>query len=150
MKIRNPIRQLVDKLQDSGQSLAEENSEKAEADRDAEEANLGGLDIELNVPKKRIHSLDMLSGGEKSLVSLAVLFALISVSPPPFLVLDEVDAALDEPNSRRFGELIKDFSRKTQFVLVTHNRAIMEAADILYGVTMGEDGVSKVLSLKLE
>ena len=115
-----------------------------------EEMEQGGIDIDLNIPRKRIGSLDMLSGGEKSLVSLAVLFALISVSPPPFLVLDEVDAALDEVNSRRFSNLIKDFSKKTQFVVVTHNRATMEAADLLYGVTMGEDGTSKVLSLKLE
>ena len=92
----------------------------------------------------------MLSGGEKSLTSLAALFALISVSPPPFLVLDEIDAALDEKNTHRFAELVKEFSKKTQFVLITHNRATMEAADALYGITMGDDGVSKVLSLKLE
>ena len=92
----------------------------------------------------------MLSGGEKSLVSIAALFALISVSPPPFLVLDEVDAALDERNTKRFADLIKNFSNKTQFLLVTHNRATMEAANILYGVTMGEDGTSRVLSIKLE
>ncbi|MEK7086753.1 MAG: AAA family ATPase, partial [Patescibacteria group bacterium] len=93
--------------------------------------------------------LDALSGGEKSLVSLAALFALIAVSPPPFLVLDEIDAALDEENARRFAELIKEFSKQTQFIIVTHNRATMEAADVLYGVTLGEDGVSRVLSLKL-
>ena len=92
----------------------------------------------------------MLSGGEKTLVSLAALFALISISPPPFLVLDEIDAALDEENARRFSELIKQFSTKTQFIVVTHNRSTMEAADVLYGITMGDDGVSKVLSLKLE
>ncbi|MDI6734171.1 MAG: AAA family ATPase [Patescibacteria group bacterium] len=109
-----------------------------------------GIDIELNLPKKRITSLDMLSGGEKSLVSLAALFALISVSPPPFLVLDEIDAALDDDNARRFAELIKEFSKKSQFVIVTHNRVTMNVADILYGVTMGDDGVSTVLSLKLE
>lgn len=114
------------------------------------EIEFSGLDIELSIPRKRITGLDMLSGGEKSLVSLAVLFALISVSPPPFLVLDEVDAALDESNSKRFANLIKDFSKKTQFLLVTHNRNTMEAADTLYGVTMGEDGTSRVLSLKLE
>ena len=92
----------------------------------------------------------MLSGGERSLVSLAVLFALISVSPPPFLVLDEADAALDEQNSRRFAELVRQFTKHTQFIVVTHNRATMEAADILYGVTMSDDGTSRVLSLKLE
>ena len=110
----------------------------------------GGIDIELSIPRKRISGLDMLSGGEKSLVSIAALFALISASPPPFLVLDEVDAALDERNTKRFADLIKNFSNKTQFLLVTHNRATMEAASILYGVTMGEDGTSKVLSIKLE
>jgi chromosome segregation protein len=109
-----------------------------------------GIEIELTLPKKKISSLDMLSGGEKTLVSLAALFALISVSPPPFLVLDEVDAALDDENARRFAELIKEFSKKTQFIVVTHNRVTMEVADILYGVTMGDDGVSKVLSLKLD
>lgn len=120
-------------------------------DIDAEHAfDHGGLEIDIAIPRKRITGLDMLSGGEKSLVSIAALFALIAVSPPPFLVLDEIDAALDESNTRRFAELVKDFSKKTQFVIVTHNRATMEAADILYGVTMEEDGVSKVLSLKLE
>lgn len=109
-----------------------------------------GVEIELSLPRKKITSLDMLSGGEKSLVSLAALFSLIAVSPPPFLVLDEIDAPLDEENARRFSELIKNFSGKTQFIVVTHNRATMEAADILYGVTMGDDGVSKVLSLKME
>ncbi len=108
-----------------------------------------GIDIDLSIPQKKITSLEMLSGGEKSLVSLAVLFALISVSPPPFLVLDEVDSALDEKNSRRFSELIKTFASHTQFVVVTHNRVTMEAADILYGVTMDEGGGSKVLSLKM-
>jgi chromosome segregation protein len=110
----------------------------------------GGIEVEVNIPRKKIKGLDMLSGGERSLVSIAALFALISVSPPPFLVLDEVDAALDEGNARRFADIVKDFSKKTQFVIVTHNRATMEAADILYGVTMGDDGTSKVVSLKLE
>ncbi len=92
----------------------------------------------------------MLSGGERSLVSIAAVFALISISPPPFLVLDEIDAALDENNSKRFANLVKEFSKKTQFIIVTHNRAVMEAADVLYGITTGEEGTSKVLSLKLE
>ncbi len=109
-----------------------------------------GVEIEISIPRKKIGSLEMLSGGEKSLVSLAALFALISVSPPPFLVLDEIDAPLDEENARRFSDLVKAFSKKTQFIIVTHNRSTMEAADILYGVTMGDDGVSKTLSLKLE
>ncbi len=110
----------------------------------------GGLEVTINIPRKKISGLEMLSGGEKSLVSIAALFALISVSPPPFLVLDEVDAPLDERNARRFSDLIKDFSKKSQFLLVTHNRATMEAASVMYGVTMGDDGTSRVLSLKLE
>ncbi len=92
----------------------------------------------------------MLSGGEKSLVSLAALFSLISTSQPPFLILDEIDAALDEENASKFSDLIANFSSHTQFIVVTHNRITMETANILYGITMGDEGVSKVLSLKLE
>ena len=110
----------------------------------------GGVEIEIKMPRKKVASLDALSGGERSLVGIAALFAMVSVSPPPFLVLDEIDAPLDERNARRFGAMLKDFSRRTQFVVVTHNRATMEAADILYGVTLAEDGSSKVVSLKLE
>ena len=117
---------------------------------DLEEEPEEGIEIDVKLPRKRITSLDMLSGGERSLVGIAALFAMISVSPPPFLVLDEIDAALDERNARRFAEMLKDFSKKIQFVIVTHNRATMEVADVLYGVTMNDDGTSKVLSLKLE
>jgi chromosome segregation protein len=126
--------------------------EMKEHQKEMEEDELAkqlGIEIDLSLPRKRIRGLEMLSGGEKSLVSIAALFALISVSPPPFLVLDEVDAALDEKNTKRFADIVRNFSQKTQFILVTHNRATMEAADVLYGVTMEEDGVSKVLSLKL-
>lgn len=133
--------------------VANENGEKAVIEEVKEEKPSelsAGVEIEISIPRKKIGSLEMLSGGEKSLVSLAALFALISVSPPPFLVLDEIDAPLDEENARRFSDLVKAFSQKTQFIIVTHNRSTMEAADILYGVTMGDDGVSKTLSLKLE
>ncbi|KKW45896.1 MAG: hypothetical protein A3A43_00445 [Candidatus Liptonbacteria bacterium RIFCSPLOWO2_01_FULL_56_20] len=124
---------------------------KEDADMDGLEMDdEHGIEIELKLPRKRITSLDMLSGGERSLVGIAALFALISVSPPPFLVLDEVDAALDDRNAKRFSELLREFAKQTQFILVTHNRATMEAADILYGITMNEDGTSKVLSLRLE
>lgn len=125
-------------------------SDVGNGDLAEKETVTAGIDIELVLPKKKITSLDMLSGGEKSLVSIAALFALISVSPPPFLVLDEIDAPLDDNNARRFAELVKEFSSHSQFIIVTHNRATMEAADILYGVTMADDGVSKILSLKLE
>jgi len=130
------------------QHPAGEEIEKPIATED-EEA-LYGIDVEVNIPQKKITSLEMLSGGERTLVSLAVLFALIAISPPPFLVLDEVDSALDEKNSRRFADLIKNYASHTQFVVVTHNRVTMEAADILYGVTMDESGVSRILSLRLE
>ncbi|MDP2639017.1 MAG: AAA family ATPase [Candidatus Azambacteria bacterium] len=109
-----------------------------------------GVAISVSVPQKRIKDLNLLSGGERSLVSIALLFAIVSVSQPPFLVLDEVDAALDENNAVRFAKVLKDLAEKTQFVLITHNRATMETADVLYGVTMGGDGVSKLFSLKLQ
>ena len=127
----------------------EQPMEKEIAEEDEELKQLG-IEIELSLPRKRIKGLDMLSGGEKSLVSIAALFALISVSPPPFLVLDEVDAALDEKNTKRFADIVREFSHKTQFLIVTHNRATMESSNVLYGITMEEDGVSKMLSLKLE
>ncbi|MEX2054238.1 MAG: AAA family ATPase [Candidatus Colwellbacteria bacterium] len=114
-----------------------------------EEIKIPGVEVDVVLPKKRIKGLDVLSGGERALVSIAALFSLISVSSPPFLFLDEVDAALDERNAKRFGEILKEFSKNTQFVIVTHNRATMEAADVLYGVTMTGDGTSKLVSLKL-
>ncbi len=120
------------------------------ANEDEEKEKEEGLEISLSLPRKKLSSLETLSGGERSLVGIAALFAMISVSPPPFLVLDEVDAALDSRNSQRFAEMLNEFSKKTQFIIVTHNRAIMESADILYGVTLAEDGSSKILSLKLE
>lgn len=136
---------------ENSESLENKNTAKPTASDSAEDNELvAGVDIELSLPKKKISALEMLSGGEKSLVSMAALFALISISPPPFLVLDEIDATLDEMNARRFADLIKGFSAKTQFIVITHNRATMETGDVLYGITMGEDGVSKVLSLKLE
>lgn len=109
-----------------------------------------GIDISLNIPRKRIRSLTMLSGGERALTSIALIFAMSSVNPPPFLVLDETDAALDEANSRRYGDMVQELAKKSQLVVITHNRETMSRAGILYGVTMGNDGVSKVLSVKLE
>lgn len=108
-----------------------------------------GVSINVNVPQKRVKDLNLLSGGERSLVSIALLFAIVAASRPPFLVLDEIDAALDETNAVRFAKVLKDLAEKTQFVLITHNRATMEAAGVLYGVTMDGDGVSKMFSLKL-
>ncbi len=139
------------KNQEGAGEEAEEISDKSKVTEEEgeEPEEEGGVEIELRLPRKKINSLEMLSGGERSLVGIAALFALISVSPPPFLILDEIDAALDERNARRFAEMLKEFSKHTQFIIVTHNRATMEAADILYGVTLNEDGTSKILSLKL-
>lgn len=109
-----------------------------------------GIEIDVCPPGKKINNLSMLSGGERSLTSLALLFAIISHNPPPFAVLDEVEAALDEANSRRFSELLRELSARTQFVAITHNRQTMAQAGLLYGVTMGEDGVSKLLSIRLD
>lgn len=128
----------------------DEIDELSEDDKQEKYEIEGGIGIEVKLPRKKTGSLDMLSGGERSLIGIAALFAMISVSPPPFLVLDEIDAALDERNARRFAEMIKNFSKHTQFIVVTHNRTTMEAAEILYGVTLAEDGTSKVLSMKFE
>jgi chromosome segregation protein len=92
----------------------------------------------------------MLSGGERALTAIALICAIISANPSPFVVLDEVDAALDEANSERLAQILDDLSNKTQFIVITHNRASMKRANILYGVTMQSDGVSKLLSVKLE
>lgn len=121
---------------------------EAEWEGEAEEEE--GLDIIVDIPRKRIKSLNMLSGGERALTSIALLFAMSTVNPPPFLVLDETDAALDEANSHKYGSMLKELCKKTQLIVVTHNRETMRAADVLYGVTMGGDGVSKLLSIKFE
>ncbi len=150
LRIKNyESRSRDDKKNEEEDNGKEENPE-AEIEEEDDKELKSGVDIDLSLPKKKVSSLEMLSGGERSLVSIAALFALISISPPPFLVLDEIDAALDENNSKRFSNLIKEFCQKTQFIIVTHNRSVMEAADVLYGITTGEDGASKVLSLKFE
>ncbi len=109
-----------------------------------------GIDIIAEPPGKKITNLGMLSGGERALTSLALLFAIISHNPPPFALLDEVEAALDEANSKRFGKILTELSNRTQFVLITHNRQTMREAAVLYGVTMGDDGVSELLSIRLD
>lgn len=108
-----------------------------------------GVEIDVSLPRKKTAGLSVLSGGERALTSLALLFALVSTSPPPFLVLDEIDAPLDEANSLRFGKIISELKSHTQFIVITHNRETMRQSDVLFGVTMQEDGVSKLLSLKL-
>ena len=109
-----------------------------------------GIDITINLPHKKVKDLNMLSGGERSLVSIALLFAMSQVNPPPFLVLDETDAALDEANSRKYGDMLDLLSKHSKLIVVTHNRETMSRAQVLYGVTMGLDGASKLLSIKFE
>ncbi|MEO5645859.1 MAG: AAA family ATPase [Candidatus Paceibacterota bacterium] len=109
-----------------------------------------GIEVHVNLPEKKVKELNMLSGGERSLVSIALLFAISQVNPPPFLVLDETDAALDEANSRRYGDMIELLSQYSQLIVVTHNRETMSRASVLYGVTLGTDGGSKLLSIKFD
>ncbi|MEK7086496.1 MAG: AAA family ATPase [Patescibacteria group bacterium] len=109
-----------------------------------------GIEIAVNLPKKKVRSLMQLSGGERALTSIALIFAMSQVNPPPFLILDETDAALDEANSRRYGDMIENLAKKSQLIVITHNRETMSRANILYGVTMGNDGVSKLLSVKFD
>jgi chromosome segregation protein len=109
-----------------------------------------GIDIDARLPGRRTQGLSLLSGGERSLTAAALVFALLKISPTPFCVLDEVDAMLDEANVGRFSELLRELSENTQFVIVTHNRNTVQVADIIYGVTMGRDSSSQVLSLKLD
>jgi chromosome segregation protein len=120
--------------------------ELEESQEDVEE----GIEIDVKLPNKRVRGLEMLSGGERALTSIALIFAMSQVNPPLFVILDETDAALDEANSRRYGDMIESLAKKSQLILITHNRETMSRAGVLYGVTMGSDGVSKLLSVKLE
>ncbi len=118
-------------------------------DEDEEEAE-EGIDVAVNLPHKKIRGLVMLSGGERALTSIALIFAVSQVNPPPFLVLDETDAALDEANSRKYGDMIETLAKYSQLIVITHNRETMSRAGIIYGVTMGSDAISKLLSIKFE
>jgi len=117
---------------------------------DPENIALTGIDIIARPPGKRQQGLALLSGGERALTAAALLFAILKVRPTPFCFLDEVDAALDEANVGRFREMLQELSATTQFVIITHNRGTVEAADTIYGITMGADTASRALSLKLE
>lgn len=107
-----------------------------------------GIEIKVHPPGKIVSHIEALSGGEKALVAISIYFAIMKVSPPPFCMLDEVEAALDDVNVRRFADYLHRMNRSTQFIVITHRRGTMEAADMLYGVTMQDDGISKLLALK--
>ena len=136
LRLRAPRRRLVEKEIEEDGCCLEEIDE--------------GVDLFVKLPQKGNCSLNMLSGGEKALTSIALLFAMSQINPPPFLVLDETDAALDESNSRRYARMLKSLSKDTQLILITHNRETMNAVDVLYGVTMDNNSISRILSVKLE
>jgi chromosome segregation protein len=144
IKVKNRKSKITDE-ESEGDQAGEENPETEDDQRDEV-----GVEIFACPPGKKIANLSMLSGGERSLTSLALLFAIISHNPPPFAILDEVEAALDEANSARFSKILQELSGTTQFIAITHNRETMRQASLLYGVTMGEDGISKLLSVKLD
>jgi chromosome segregation protein len=117
---------------------------------DPDDVSQTGVEIVARPPGKRQQTLALLSGGERSLTAVALLFSILEVSPPPFCILDEVDAMLDEANVKRFRQALEALAQHTQFIVITHNRGTIQAADTIYGVSMGEDSVSQVISLRLE
>jgi chromosome segregation protein len=135
-------------VRDAEEVVVEEGGEEDESEEEEEREELG-VEIEVTPAGKSTRKLSLLSGGEKSLVALAFVFAVFLARPCPFYILDEVEAALDDANIDRFLQLIRRFSDRAQFVIVTHQKRTMDAADVLYGVTMGGDGVTKVVSRRL-
>ncbi len=130
----------------SAEELAEMGIDAPVVEEGEEETDLG-VDIRVNLPRKKIKGLEMLSGGERALTSIALLFAISQVNPPPFIILDETDAALDEANSKKYGDMVENLSKQSQLIVITHNRETMSRAGVLYGVTMGREGYSKLLSI---
>ncbi|MFA5751296.1 MAG: AAA family ATPase [Candidatus Paceibacterota bacterium] len=133
-------------VQNKGRSIKDEEEENFEEEIVFEQ----GIEINVSLPHKKVKELQALSGGERSLTSIALLFAMSQVNPPPFLVLDETDAALDEANSRKYGDMLEMLSKHSQLIVITHNRETMSRAGVLYGVTIGADGASKLLSVKFD
>ncbi len=117
---------------------------------DKEDVLTSDVDIVAQPPGKKLQSLELMSGGERALTAIALLFAILKSKPTPFCILDEIEAALDDVNVYRFADFLKEFTQKSQFIIITHRKGTMEIADNLYGVTMEEYGVSKILSVKLE
>ncbi len=128
----------------------EESEEAEETENDEEIVVEKGIEINVSLPHKKVKEINAFSGGERSLTSIALLFAMSQVNPPPFLVLDETDAALDEANSRKYGDMLQKLSKHSQLIVVTHNRETMSRAGVLYGVTIGANEASKLLSVKFE
>ena len=142
---------VVSDVADLGQESAEGISGELQEPKTQEKKKIfSGIDINASPPGKKVKHITALSGGEKALTSIALISAIIANNPSPFVILDEVDAALDESNSEKFADIVEQLSNKTQFIVITHNRATMKRSHILYGVTAGEEGISHLLSIKLE
>jgi chromosome segregation protein len=148
-KINSQFTKFFSVMFDGGESALKLEKKKISSEEDEEEVFEEGLEIDVSLPRKKVKSLMMLSGGERALTSIALLFAMSSVNPPPFIILDETDAALDEANSRRYGDMIENLSKNSQLILISHNRETMSRAGVIFGITM-IDGASKVLSIKFE
>jgi chromosome segregation ATPase len=146
---RVSLRPVRDDERPAGEQENPTDDDEPEPEEEEEERDELGVEIEVNPAGKSTRKLSLMSGGEKSLVALAFVFAVFLARPCPFYILDEVEAALDDANIDRFLQLIRRFSDRAQFVIVTHQKRTMDAADVLYGVTMGGDGVTKVVSRKL-
>ena len=134
----------------SGSAELSVSRHETKGDEDEEKKVSHGLEVGVSLPHKKIRGLEMLSGGERALTSIALLFAISQLNPPPFIILDETDAALDEANSRKYGDMIEGLARHSQLVVITHNRETMSRAGLLYGVTMGGNGVSKILTVEFD
>ena len=135
---------------DTDLSLIDAVPDEMDGGDDIVEEGPEGIDINVSLPRKKVKGLMMLSGGERALTSIALLFAISQVNPPPFIILDETDAALDEANARRYGDMIELLAKHSQLIVITHNRETMSRAGVLYGITMGSEGYSKLLSVKFE
>lgn len=144
--------QAKEELAETEKNNEENHTDKPIPDRIENKSKLSnmGIDIEACPPGKKIKNINALSGGEKTMTALALICAIINNNPSPFILFDEVDAALDESNSNKFSDIIDELSHKTQFIIITHNRAVMARSNVLYGITMQGDGVSRLISLKLE
>jgi chromosome segregation protein len=146
---RVALRPVRDEERPSGEQVEPTDAEPEPEEEEEEQREELGVEIEVTPAGKSTRKLSLLSGGEKSLVALAFVFAVFLARPCPFYILDEVEAALDDANIDRFLQLVRRFSDRAQFVIVTHQKRTMDAADVLYGVTMGDDGVTRVVSRRL-